>query len=78
MNNKLNIQDISNCLTFLNRVDIKGNEAMPMTDLQMKLQMMRQEMVDAETAAQKQAMQPPPPPPAPPSGDDGDGAKTEH
>ena len=53
---KLTAQDIQNAQIFLNRVDIKGNEAMPMAELQMKLQQIANDM-------QQQAA--PPAPPAP-------------
>lgn len=69
----LNAQDIQNAQIFLNRVDLKGNEAMAMAELLIKLQTMQQEL---QQQAQQQALQPgngedknspdaPPPPKAP-------------
>lgn len=40
----LNAQDIQNAQIFLNRVELKGNEAIPMAELQMKLQALAQEL----------------------------------
>lgn len=73
----LNEENIRNALIFLNRVDLKGNEAMPMTDLQIKLQSMRAQM---QEEAGKQAQPPEPPPADPPAGGkkEGEGAPTEH
>ncbi len=41
---QLTEQDINNALAFLNRVDLKGNESMAMTDVQIKLRQMLHEM----------------------------------
>lgn len=66
----LTVNDIQNAQIFLNRVEIKGNEAMAMAELQMKLQQIGQQL---QQAAQQQAQQqaqaaaaPPPPAAEPP------------
>jgi len=41
---QLTLQDLQNAQIFLNRVEIKGNEAMAMAELQMKLQSMANAM----------------------------------
>lgn len=40
----LTVNDIQNALLFLERVDLKGKEAVPMAELQMKLQSMGQQL----------------------------------
>ena len=40
--------DIKNALIFLDRVDLKGKESMPMTDLQIKLKAMLAEAAKTE------------------------------
>lgn len=59
----LTLNDINNAQIFLNRVEIKGNEAMAMAELQMKLQQIGSAL---QQAAQQQAaaQAAPPAPPA--------------
>jgi hypothetical protein len=47
----LSPQDVQNALAFLNRVDLKGSEALPMAELLMKLQTMAQEMAQKKEPA---------------------------
>lgn len=53
-----NVQDLNNLQVFLGRVDLKGAEAMAMSELQIKV------------ANQLQALQNPPPPAPPPAPED--------
>ncbi len=68
----LTLQDLNNCLIFLNRVDLKGNESMAMTDIQIKLQSMRSE-IEKQMQEQQNAVVPPQVPEG-----DGEGKTTEH
>ena len=45
------IQDLRNLQVFLNRIDIKGNEAMAMTDIQIKTNQMIQALVNTSANA---------------------------
>lgn len=69
---QLTANDIQNNLLFLNRVDIKGNEALPMAELQMKLQQIQRDLSVPPVVDDPEL---PPKEPAPPLKDVSDGKK---